>query len=177
MSTTERFLTEMKRSKTLRISIKKCLNAASSTSVFLFSLIEALFCESEAKLFKNVKWSDVSKSEEFQSWIENFINESVRFRENQIEQFSNLKGVLSSHLRNDQEFTEEDMSKLGENVIERATNPEKVVGCLRTLADSISELEGVQNDDFNTKLMTRKLTNLHNRIEDLQSKLKFKIFL
>lgn len=166
----ENFTHQLKKSKTLRISIKKCLRASSSTSVFLFSLIEALFAEKNTHLFRNVRWSNVAKSDEFQSWTQNFIDASAKFREEQIEEFSKLKDILSQNLRGDSEFTEEDMAQLERNVVGRSTDPNQVVNSLRSLADSISELEGITNDDFNMKRMQRKLTNLHSRIEDLQSK-------
>lgn len=178
MSVQIQFIKDMKKSKTFRIAVKKCLKASSSTSVFLYSLIETLFSESNTKLFRNISWSNVSKSPEFQTWVENFINESAKFRENQIEEFSKLKKVLSENLRNEQEFTKIDMKELGAEVLERATNPKKVVTCLRSLADSISELEEIQNDKFKTKRLERKFTNLQNRIEELQSNFFFlKIFL
>lgn len=162
---------QLKKSKTLRVSIKKCLRASSSTTVFLYSLIEALFAEKNTKLFRNVRWSNVAKSEEFQKWTENFIEASIKFREQQIEEFSKLKDVLSKNLRKDAKFTQDDMIQLEKNVVNRSTDPNEVVNSLRNLADSISELEGITNDDFNMKRMQRKLTNLHSRIEDLQSKL------
>lgn len=166
----EIFLKEIKKSKTLRIAIKKCLMASSSTSIFLFSLIESLFSQEEDNLFRRVKWSNVAKTEEFQSWVENFINESTKFRDTQIEEFGKLKNIISKNFTEGDEPIEGNITKLGEKLMRRTTIPNEIVVSLRAMADSISELEGLRDDSFSKKKMERKITNLHNRIEELQSK-------
>jgi len=165
----ENFEKEMKKSKTLRIAMKTCLNAASSTSVFLFSLIEAFFCDRDTKLFKNVKWSNVAKTEEFKKWVDNFLKESIEFRERQIEEFGKLTTTISKNLRDKMNFDENEMEDMSLAIIKKSTDPGKMVSVLRNMADVISHLEGV-NDTFHSKKIERRMTNLQIRIDDLQSK-------
>jgi len=164
------FEAEMNKSKTLRISIKHCIRSASSTSVFLYSLVEALFCEKDTKLFKNVRWSKVAKTEKFQLWAEGFMKDCVDFRDRQISSFGTLTNIISENLRGGGIYAEEDMKELSQKVIERSTKKEKIVGSLRNLADMISYIENVANDEFHSEKIVHKLTHLHTRIGELESK-------
>jgi hypothetical protein len=163
------FEAEMNKSKTLRICIKHCIRSASSTSVFLYSLVEALFCEKDTKLFRNVRWSKVAKTEEFQLWAESFMKDCVDFRLKQINLFSTLTGIISDNLRSGGIYAKEDMQQLSEKVIERSTKKDNIVCSLRNLADMISYIENVANDEFHSKNIVYKLTHLQTRIGELES--------
>jgi hypothetical protein len=166
------FERETKKSKTLRVGIKKCIVAASSTSVFLFSLIESFFCDSDTKVFKNVNWSNVAKTPIFQNWVNNFLKDSIEFREKVLDEFAKLNDVICKNLRSDTTFSQSDMEDMSLSILKKSTEPPKMVKSMRLLADVMSHFESVSGDNFHSKAIERKMTNLQIRIDELESKAK-----
>ena len=164
----EAFLKSLHKSKTLRIAVKTCLRSAASTSIFLFSLLEAMFFKKGTKVFNNVKWSSVAKSPEFQNWVDNFASESALFRQKQIQEFSKLNSIFAANLKNSAEFEKEDMHSISAEIIKRSTDPKQVVSGLRDLAELVGRVEHVE-DGFQKQKIQRKMTNLQSRIDNLQS--------
>lgn len=154
------FKNQIRRSKTLRIALKKCTREASSTSVFLYSLFDTMFCGGSSKLFQNVHWSNVSKTDEFQSWTANFVRASRQFRNEQIQAFAKLRPVLSKFLIKGGKVTNDDLEGIEAKMIDKCTEPKKVVGGLREFADMISFLENITDDAFHSLKIKRQLANL-----------------
>ena len=168
----DQFTKELRKSRTLRIALKDCMRSASSTSVFLFSVIETLFNDSENALFRNVNWSQVSKTDRFQGFVQEFVKDTEEYRNKQLERLAGLSEVIKTHLKGATKG-KRNVDEIAEKIVEKASQPLEVIRSLRTLADYISYVEKVSTEDqFNQKKIKRQLTNLQSRISDLQSKSK-----
>lgn len=163
------FSNEVRRSKTLRIAVKKCAREASSTSVFLYSLFESMFCGGSTTLFQNVHWSNVSKTDEFQNWAQSFVSSSRDYRKAQIDAFEKLRPVLSKFLIKGGTVSSDDLEGIEARIVDQCTEPKKIVTGLRDFADMVSFLENITDDTFHSKKIKRQLTNLQSRINQLEN--------
>ena len=60
------------------------------------------------------------------------------------------------------------MELIEAKIFDRCTEPKNVVSGLREFADLISFLEQINDDEFHTTKLRRQLTNLQQRIDQLQ---------
>ena len=162
------FQAQINNSKTLRIALKQCTREASCTTVFLQSLFDSMFCGGSTKLFENVHWSNVSKTDEFQLWTQTFVKASKVFRKSQIDAFGKLRPVLSRFLIKGGEISTEDLEGIEKKILKNTTEPKSVVQGLRDFADMVSFLENITDDEFHSRKIKRQLTNLQTRINSLE---------